>query len=161
MYMWNSPQNSPRTSSKFWTGFPLQLHHWYFLPFGTQWFWALYLCMLDPAYTYCALFKPEETVYRFFSFLLTCCMSDKFNILRSLFIYTSQIHNLEGVLAWNREGKKEISNNVLVSLTSLRLFCCSIKLTAVEYYLFIWIYFYEVCYWSELHIHFVNHECLL
>lgn len=21
-------------------------------------------------------------------------------------------------------------------------------------------YFYEVCYWSELHIYFVNHECL-
>lgn len=56
--------------------------------------------------------------------------------------------------------KNEISNNVLVLLTYLRLVCCSAKLTAVVYYLFIWIYFYEVCYWGELHICFVNHECL-
>lgn len=40
------------------------------------------------------------------------------------------------------------------------LVCCSAKPTAVECYLFIWRYFNEVCYWSELHIYFVNHECL-
>lgn len=58
----------------------------------------------------------------------------------------------------NGKKKKETSNNVLVLLWTL--VCCSAKPTAVESYLFIWIYFYEVCYWSEFHIYFVNHECL-
>lgn len=65
MYMWNSPLNSPRTSSKTLDWIPVSSCIVdIFLPFGTQWFWALYLCMLDPADTYCAPFKPEETVYR-------------------------------------------------------------------------------------------------
>ncbi len=137
---------------------PLKLHHGYFLPFWTRWFWALYLRMMDPADTYCALFKPEETVYRFSIFFYH--MSNSLNIWKSPFIYTSQIHNLEGTPAWTEKGKKEISNNVLALLIYLRLVCCFLRRTAVECYLFIWIYFYEVCYWSELHIYFVNHECL-
>lgn len=64
-----------------------------FLPFGTQWFWALYLCMLDPADTYCAPFEPEETVqvYSPFSFNI---ISDKLNIWRkkkNLFIKVKHI----------------------------------------------------------------------
>lgn len=58
---------------------------------------------------------------------------------------------------WKKK-KNETSDNVLVLLWTL--VCCSALPTAVECYLFIWIYFYEVCYWSELHIYFVNHECL-
>lgn len=153
---------------KLWTGSPTPAASWtfFFLPFGTQWFWALYLCMLDPADTYCALFKPEETVYRFLMFLSTYVRKIQHLKKKKItFIYTGQIQNSEGTPAWSREGKKrrkkkETSNNVLVLLTYRTLVCCSVKLTAVECYLFIWIYFYEVCYWSELHIYFVNHECL-
>lgn len=132
-----------------------------FLPFGTQWFWALYLCMLDPADTYCAPFKPEETVYRFFFPFSLNITSDKLNIKKNfhLFIKVRYIIQRERQHELAR-GKNVISNNVLILLTYLRLVCCSMKLTAVVYYLFIWIYFNKVCYWSELHIYFVNHECL-
>lgn len=79
-----------------------------FLPFGTQWFWALYLCMLDPADTYCAPFEPEETVCRFFSPFSFNIISDKWNIWRKkkTFIYKSQTHNPEGTSAWTSKGKK-------------------------------------------------------
>lgn len=70
-----------------------------------------------------------------------------------------QQHEVQTVKKTKKKMEKnETSDNVLVLLwTSV---CCSAKPTAVECYLFIWIYFYEVCYWSELHIYFVNHECL-
>lgn len=151
---------------KLWTGSPTPAASWtfFFLPFGTQWFWALYLCMLDPADTYCALFKPEETVYRFLMFLSTYVRKIQHLKKKKLHLFIQvrykiqreRQHEVERVK--KEEKKKETSNNVLVLLTYRTLVCCSVKLTAVECYLFIWIYFYEVCYWSELHIYFVNHE---
>lgn len=67
-------------------------------------------------------------------------------------------HEVQIVQKKKKKKKKQTSD--MFWFLFWTLVCCSAKPTAVECYLFIWIYFNEVCYWSELHIYFVNHECL-
>lgn len=76
----------------------------FFKPFGTQWFWALWLCMLDPAVTYCAPFEPEETVYSFLMFPFGQ-RPEKFLKAR-LFIQVRH-KTLRGATAWSTDGQKK------------------------------------------------------
>lgn len=154
---------------KLWTGSPTPAASWTFFFFTI---WDTMVLSFIPVHVgpcwhiLCSVQTRRNCVQVFNVSFNICPKNSTFKKKKKItFIYTGQIQNSEGTPAWSREGKKrrkkkETSNNVLVLLTYRTLVCCSVKLTAVECYLFIWIYFYEVCYWSELHIYFVNHECL-
>lgn len=62
----------------------------------------------------------------------------------------------EGSAAWTEEEKMCNEQQCFGYMSEIGLLFYEV--TAVVYYLFMNIH--EVCYWSELHIYFVNHECL-
>lgn len=74
------------------------------------------------------------------------------------FIYTGQIQSSEGTPAWSRGGEKK--RNVLFWFAYISDFGLLFYEANSSSVIYSYEYFYEVCYWSELHIYFVNHECL-
>lgn len=83
-----------------------------FLPFGTKWFWALYLCMLDPADTYRALWNTT----------INCVPSSKVTITYNM----SEKNDSSCLYRPDKESRRDTG----MKPTGLKtdIFCCSMML---------------------------------